>query len=157
MLHMCQTNLRIRQCTNCSVWDNSLKISCTQHKCRKSQKLEMIHNTVASWLPDPKFRVTRFHLLFLLSVFPLWGCDQLTFDNHKYRSILFFIYINRFFFHHMNGIYFTSLVEEFPEQNPIDSGTVLQTKFRLLRTAYTLRHVNAKFTHVNGHWKVYNF
>ena len=36
-------------------------------------------------LPDPKFRVARFQILFLLSVFPLRGCDQLTFDNHKYR------------------------------------------------------------------------
>ena len=43
------------------------------------------------------------------------------------------------------------LVEEFPEQNPIDSGTILQT---IQRIDYLL--VTAKFAHMNGHWKVYD-
>ena len=56
-------------------------------------------------------------------------------------------------------------VEGFPEQNPIDSGTILQTIQRidyLVLSTFTnfvyitLRHVTTKFAHMNGHWKGYD-
>ena len=46
---------------------------------------------------------------------------------------------------------YSTRIEEFPEQNPIDSGTILQT---IQRIDYLL--VTAKFAHMNGHWKDYD-
>ena len=47
----------------------------------------------------------------------------------------------------------------FPEQNPIDSGTILQTIQRIdyeYLLVYTLWHITAKFAHMNAHWKAYD-